>query len=115
MAHWTSIFGDDAVIKKTILYRDQVAGNIQCFEHSGKELVGYWIGREFWSKGIATSALSTFVTQVKDCPLDAFVAKTNIGSIRVLEKCGFVLSGEVEANAVAFGDPVEEFLFTLSK
>jgi RimJ/RimL family protein N-acetyltransferase len=63
--------------------------------------VGYWIGRDFWGKGIATQALSLFLTEKKTRPLYAHVVKENIGSRRVLEKCGFSLSGEND----------EEFIF----
>ena len=115
MAHWTKILGDDTVIKKTILLGDQVAGNIVCFEQSGRRLVGYWVGKHLWGKGIATRALSAFLAQAKARPLDAHVAKHNVGSIRVLEKCGFTLSGEDNAPCSAGGKAVEEFVFTLAK
>ena len=64
------------------------------FEKSGEREVGYWIGREYWGKGVATRAVSTFLGHVKTRPLYAHVAKDNIASIRVLEKCGFKISGE---------------------
>ena len=113
MAHWkTKILGDDTVIKKTILFRDQVAGNIVCFAQSGRRLVGYWLGVQFWGKGIATRALSEFLAQVETRPLDAYVAKDNIGSIRVLQKCGFTLSRKDHEPASV--DGIEEFVFTLA-
>ena len=110
----SKILGDDTVIKKTILCRDQVAGNIVCFEQSGRRLVGYWLGRHFWGNGIATRALSEFLALVSARPLDAHVAKDNVGSIRVLQKCGFTLSGERNAPAVDGSEVVEEFVFTLA-
>jgi RimJ/RimL family protein N-acetyltransferase len=92
-AHWTAkILGDAAVAKKTILFDGQVAGNVVSFERAGTPLVGYWIGKEFWGKGIATRALSQFLETVRMRPLFAHVAKQNAGSIRVLEKCGFRLA-----------------------
>jgi RimJ/RimL family protein N-acetyltransferase len=94
-AHWTAkILGDAAVAKKTILFDGQVAGNVVSFERAGTPLVGYWIGKEFWGKGIATRALSLFLETVRTRPLFAHVAKQNAGSIRVLEKCGFRLAAE---------------------
>lgn len=89
MVHWTKIMADESVILKTILFDGQVAGNIVCWEQSGEREVGYWLGKEFWGKGIATKALSEFLNQVKTRPLVAHVAKQNIASRRVLEKCGF--------------------------
>jgi len=94
MAHWTKILNDKAVGKQTILFNGQVAGNIVSFEQSGQPLVGFWIGKAFWGKGIATEALRTFLEHLKVRPLYAFVAKHNAASKRVLEKCGFTICGE---------------------
>lgn len=60
----------------------------------GRREIGYWFGREFWGKGIATEALRAFVSQVTTRPLHAYVAAHNVGSIRVLEKGGFTISDE---------------------
>ncbi len=94
MAHWAKIMADESNILKTILYGDQVAGNIVSWEHDGEREVGYWLGREFWSKGIATRALAAFLEIVSARPLYAHVVKHNLASIRVLEKCGFTLIRE---------------------
>lgn len=118
MTHWRKILDDETVAKRTILFGDQVAGYVVCFEQAGRRLVGYWLGRDFWGKGIATRALSEFLVQVKERPLYAFVSTGNIGSIRVLEKCGFECSGEEEAPASAgqgSSEVIEEFVFTLAQ
>ena len=94
MAHWTKILGDQAVGKKTILFNGQVAGNIVSFQQTGMSLVGYWIGKAFWGKGIATEALRAFLELSPVRPLYAFVARHNIASTRVLEKCGFSIRDE---------------------
>ena len=95
IAHWTKILGDENVTKKTILIDGRVAGNVVSFENSGEREVGYWIGREYWGKGVATKALSEFLVHVEGRrPLYAGVAKHNSASIRVLEKCGFAFTGE---------------------
>ncbi|MBI1826574.1 MAG: GNAT family N-acetyltransferase [Planctomycetes bacterium] len=115
MAHWTTnILGNTQVIKKAILFNDHLAGNIGCFERDGMHLVGYWIGREFWGKGVATKALTEFVTQVKFRPLHAYVAKHNVGSVRVLEKCGFTVCGEDKSGSPTGGEEVEEYLMSLN-
>ena len=105
-AHWRKILADDSVIKKTIVHEGEVAGNLGSWEQDGRRLVGYWIGREFWGNGLATRALAEFVDLVSDRPLHAWVATSNVGSIRVLEKCGFVQVGSRTTD-------VEELLFEL--
>lgn len=93
MAHWTKIMANDAVVLRTILFDGQVAGNIVSWEASDEREIGYWIGKEFWGKGIATKALSEFLGTVTTRPLYAHVAKHNVASQRVLEKCRFTVIG----------------------
>lgn len=112
-AHWAKILADDTLWKQTILYDGKVAGNIVGFEMEGKREVGYWFGREFWGKGIATRALAAFLKQITTRPLYAHTAKTNTASRRVLEKCGFVLTGEGSWQPDPNEAPVEEFIFIL--
>jgi RimJ/RimL family protein N-acetyltransferase len=114
MAYWKKILVDESVQIKTILYNGAVAGNIVCFEQLGDREVGYWLGKEFWGKGIATQALEEFLGQIKTRPLYAHVAKHNIGSRRVLEKCGFVVSGEDRFFSQVLGDDVEEYILVLN-
>jgi RimJ/RimL family protein N-acetyltransferase len=94
MAHWAKILADATVGKQTILVDERVAGNIVSFEQSGEREVGYWLGRDYWGRGVATKALAAFLAQETARPLYAYVAKHNIGSQRVLEKCGFTICGE---------------------
>jgi len=94
MAHWTKIMARPTGILRTIVFQGEVAGNIVCWEDSGECKVGYWLGKEFWGKGIATAALSVFLRIVTVRPLYALVAKHNVASIRVLTKCGFSIFGE---------------------
>ncbi|HZM16656.1 MAG TPA: GNAT family N-acetyltransferase [Candidatus Krumholzibacteria bacterium] len=94
MAHWSKIMIDDTCILRTILFHGQVAGNIGCWPQGGMTLVGYWISKKYWGKGIATAALGEILGLVAARPLHAYVAKQNAASIRVLEKCGFETVGE---------------------
>lgn len=114
MTHWAKIMADKSVILKTIVFDDQVAGNIVCWEQDGEREVGYWIGKEYWGKGIATKALEEFLNRVKTRPLVAHVAKHNIGSRRVLEKCGFTLIKE-DKYYNASGEEIEEVILKLVK
>ena len=111
MTHWhTKVLGNSSAKKKTIVVGGEVVGNIGSWEQDGKRLVGYWIGKAYWGRGVATVALTEFVADHEQTrPVYAYVATHNVGSIRVLEKCGFVRVGE----AVAGHDGVEEVLMQL--
>jgi RimJ/RimL family protein N-acetyltransferase/phosphatidylglycerophosphate synthase len=113
MAHWTKILGDQTVTVKTILFGGQVAGNVVSWGQSGERDVGYWVGREFWGKGIATRALSEFLAHDKARPLHARVARHNVASLRVLEKCGFAIRGEGKPSTSPGGEEIEEVILTL--
>lgn len=98
MAHWREkVLVDESVVKRAVavVVDGQVAGNIVSWEHDGRVEIGYWIGREFWGKGIATRALGAFLHEMTTRPLYACAAAHNVASIRVLEKCGFAISDEV--------------------
>ena len=87
--HWQKILADDTVITKTIEVDGNVGGSAVAWTQDGHREIGYWLGKEYWGKGVATAALSQFVKIVSERPLFAWVAEHNAGSIRVLEKCGF--------------------------
>lgn len=112
MAHWTKIMANPAGTLRTILSGESVAGHIGTWTDGADRLIGYWIGREFWGRGIATAALARFLDVEPTRPLTARVVKHNVASIRVLEKGGFTLAGE-ETFAVPDGTRVEEFIFKL--
>ncbi len=86
---WERLLGDPAVIARTITCDGEVAGNIVSPVHDGERVVAYWLGRDFWGRGVASRALSAFVEAVPERPIFAHVAEHNSGSVRVLEKCGF--------------------------
>ena len=109
-AHWEkNILGNPDAIAQTILFDGEVAGNIGSWPQDGNRLVGYWIGKEYWGKGVATHALLAFLHLVTHRPLHAHVVKHHVGSIRVLEKCGF----SVEEGLDAASDGVVELVFVL--
>jgi RimJ/RimL family protein N-acetyltransferase len=113
MAHWSKIITDNSVLIKTILFSGNVAGNIVCFEQLGEREIGYWLGKEYWGKGIASAALRQFLELIETRPLYAHVAKHNIASKRVLEKCGFNVVAEDQFFSKVFGKDIEEYILIL--
>jgi len=114
-AHWTRILGDETITIKTILFDGHVAGHVLSYEDEefGQPEVSYWIGKNYWGKGVATTALTAFLDHFKVRPLYARAAKDNIASLRVLEKCGFTICGEDKGFSNARGEEVEECILNL--
>jgi RimJ/RimL family protein N-acetyltransferase len=90
-----------------------VAGNVVCWGPPEDRAVGYWIGREYWGKGIATRALASLLPLLETRPLYAHVAQHNVASIRVLQKCGFTIVGKAKVTSSAVGSDVEELILKL--
>jgi RimJ/RimL family protein N-acetyltransferase len=109
IAHWRNrVLGDPANETRTILADDQVAGYVASWEGDGRRLIGYWIGSEYWGRGIASSALAEFLkNHERTRPIFAAVASSNVRSIRVLEKCGFHRTDDPAVGS----DGVAEVLF----
>lgn len=114
-AKWSKILGDRTNTTKTIVWDGCVAGSIGSFiaPWSGQREVTYWVGRNFWGRGVATKALAAFIERLADRPLYARAAADNIASIRVLEKCGFIPIGRDRGFAEARGEEIEEVILEL--
>lgn len=113
LAHWAKIRANETNILRTILCDGQVVGNIVSFVMDGQREVGYWLGREFWGRGIASRALEMFVAEVKIRPLYGYVVKDNLASQRVLAKCGFAPCGSATEFSAARNVDVEFLIFKL--
>ncbi len=111
---WARNMSDPGVVAKAIILDGVVVGTISCFQWDGLDSVGYWIGREHWGRGIATRALTLLLEQVKIRPLHARVACSNAASIRVLEKCGFRITGYQWAVATDRFPACEEAMLVLA-
>lgn len=81
--------------------------------------IGYWLGEEFWGKGITTVALRAvtehaFATYPL-CRLYASVFEWNRASCRVLEKAGYSLEGIMRRSAVKDGQTIDQFLYAITR
>ena len=81
--------------------------------------LGYWIGESFWNKGIATQAVSMISEYAfEKLGLNRIYAKVfdpNVASMKVLEKCGYLLEG-ISKNAVIKNNRVlDEHRYALLK
>jgi RimJ/RimL family protein N-acetyltransferase len=90
-SHWAKVLGDSGNTTWVILVGEELVGTISCFPMDGQDHVGYWIDRAYWGMGIASQALHLLLREVAKRPLVAAAATSNGASLRVLQKCGFVV------------------------
>jgi len=114
-AHWKRILNDDTVVVKTIVFEGNVVGSVATFvdKEFGKPEITYWIGKEYWGMGLATQALSKLLRDIRVRPIYGRAAKDNVASIRVMEKCGFTISGYSKGFANARAKEIEEVILEL--
>lgn len=111
---FTKHLQDVTINMQTILIDGRIAGSIAKFERNGDTEITYWIERNYWGKGIATKALKHFLTVENTRPVFGRVAFDNLGSQKVLEKCGFIKIGTDKGFAHARQTVIEEFIYKLT-
>jgi RimJ/RimL family protein N-acetyltransferase len=114
MSHWDKIMADPTVGVRTVLCNGDVAGNIVSYGPPTERCVGYWLGRAFWGRGVASEALRRYLEIEAIRPLFAYVAVHNAGSQKVLAKCGFVIAdGIAVSGGSGMDDGVDEVVMEL--
>jgi len=90
-AHWAKALDDPGITTRAVLVGEALVGYISSFPMDGQDHVGYWIDRAYWGMGIASRALALLLQEFAKRPLVASAATSNGASLRVLQKCGFVI------------------------
>ncbi|MCI0336516.1 MAG: GNAT family N-acetyltransferase [Acidobacteria bacterium] len=79
--------------------------------------IGYWLGEEFWGRGIASEAVRTFTEWAFDnfdlCRIYAGVLEWNPASMRVLEKAGFQFEARLRKGVTKEGKTMDDFLYSV--
>jgi len=112
---WQRLMENPEIVCRAVMAETHVAGYIAFFEQLGKPSISYWIGRPFWSMGIATEAVRQFLQVIVERPLYARVALTNLGSVQVLTKNGFKQLAKENSYSEALEKMVEEAVFSLEQ
>lgn len=110
---YTKHLNDPVINMRTIMVDETIAGSIAKFEMEGDAEITYWIDKNLWGKGIATTALKLFLNIENTRPIFGRVAFDNSGSQKVLEKCGFTRTGTDKGFANARQTEIEEFIYKL--
>ncbi|MEU4746223.1 GNAT family N-acetyltransferase [Actinosynnema sp. NPDC023658] len=113
LVRWARNLADESTVTRTVVFDGEVVGHVARFTRFGRPEVTCWIDREHWGMGLATAALELFLREERRRPLYARTAVDNVGSLRVLAKCGFVAIGEDVGFAAGRGEDVEEFILRL--
>jgi RimJ/RimL family protein N-acetyltransferase len=83
--------------------------------HRRSAEIGYWLGEEFWGRGIITDAVravTAFGFQVFDvCRIYACVFEWNPASRRVLEKAGYSLEGRLRKSVTKDGHTMDQCIY----
>jgi [ribosomal protein S5]-alanine N-acetyltransferase len=81
--------------------------------------VGYWLGEDFWGRGIMTEAVAALTDFCfENFPLrriSAEVFANNPASARVLEKAGFSFEGRLKNNVLKDGELLDSLLYARTK
>jgi ribosomal-protein-alanine N-acetyltransferase len=104
-----------------IAVKEQAAGGIgfivQDDVASRSAEIGYWLGQEFWGRGIATEALIAVTEYAfrnhQLCRLFAHVFEWNPASARVLEKAGYVCEGRLRKSVTKDGHTIDQFIYAI--
>jgi RimJ/RimL family protein N-acetyltransferase len=112
-AHWANVLGDPANTTRVVLLDGRVVGSISCFPMDGQDHVGYWIDRACWGRGIASRALGLLLQEVTTRPLIATATTSNESSLRVLQRCGFVVEQVRQSPATERYPACEEAVLVL--
>lgn len=113
-AHWRRLLNDPTVLMRAIEVDGRPAGHVSSYVGDVGVEITYWLGRDYWGRGIATAALRAFLRVDDRRPLRGRAAADNAASIGVLEKCGFVLIGHDRGYANARAAEIDEVIMELT-
>jgi RimJ/RimL family protein N-acetyltransferase len=113
-AHWAWLLADPSITVRTIVADNRVAGSVLSYVGDIGLEVSYWLDRDLWGRGVATAALAEFLRLQTERPIRGRAAVDNAASIRVLQKCGFILVSQERSYANARQAQIEEVLMELT-
>lgn len=104
-----------------ITAQGRLAGSITAFRqeniHCRTAELGYYLGEEWWGRGLASSAVAQACRRIFETSdilrIFAEPFARNAASCRVLEKAGFTLEGTLRKNAVKNGEILDMKLYAL--
>lgn len=114
-AHMAKIRTSPDCNTRAVTVDGRLVGSIASFVIDGDTEVTYWIDRAFWGQGIAGRALALLLESVPVRPVFARAASDNVGSLKVLQKAGFAITGTEIAFANGRNAEIEETILRLDE
>lgn len=116
---WVNVGCKQGIIAKAIEVNHKLAGSIGVtpgkYNHILSAEIGYWLGEEYWGKGIATEAVRKMTaytfSNTDIVRLFAPVFSPNNASMKVLEKCNYTLEGILKKATYKDGLFYDEHLY----
>jgi RimJ/RimL family protein N-acetyltransferase len=112
-AHMRRVRTDPTITQRAITEDGRLVGSIASFVIEGDTEITYWLDRAAWGRGIAGQALAALLELVPARPLHARAAGDNVGSLTVLQRAGFKITGTEISYAAGRGAEIEETLLVL--
>lgn len=110
---------EERLFRAWIWYQGKIVGIVHLAEidwKNGKGMIGYWVGREYSGKGLATKAAASMIDfafkkwGLKE--IEIRCASGNIASQRVAMKLGFKRTGHLQNNEWLYDHYVDHIVFT---
>jgi len=112
-AHMARVRSSPDITLRAVTQDGRLVGSIGSFVIEGDTEITYWIDRAAWGRGIASRALALFLDLMPVRPLHARAASDNTGSLRVLQRSGFEVTGTETSFAPARNAEIEETILRL--
>ncbi|MEW6130574.1 MAG: GNAT family protein [Acidobacteriota bacterium] len=81
--------------------------------------IGYWLGEEFWGKGMVTQAVRAMTdygfANFEVCRIFAEVFEWNPASMRVLEKAGYQFEGRLKKAVFKDGQIIDACIYAIAR
>ena len=112
-AHMARVRSSPDITLRAVTRDGLLVGSIGSFVVEGDTELTYWIDRAAWGRGVASQALALFLDLIPVRPLHARAASDNTGSLRVLQRSGFEVTGTETSFAPARNAEIEETILRL--
>jgi RimJ/RimL family protein N-acetyltransferase len=79
--------------------------------------IGYWLGEDFWGRGIGTDAVKAATeyafASFDICRIFAHVFEWNGASVRVFEKAGYTFEGRLRKSVTKDGKTIDQLMYAV--